>query len=33
MFNLDNIKTKNDNKDCPYRKLIIGLTGSGQTNY
>ena len=24
MFNLDNIAIKNDNKDWPYRKLIIG---------
>ena len=24
MFNLDDITTKNDNKDWPYRKLIIG---------
>ena len=33
MFNLDNIKTQNDNKDWPYRKLIIGPSGSGKTNY
>ena len=31
--NLDNIATENDNKDWPYRKLIIGPSGSGQTNY
>ena len=24
MFNLDDITTKNDNKDFPHRKLIIG---------
>ena len=33
VFNLDNITTKNDNKDWPYRKLIIGPSGSGKTNY
>ena len=33
MFNLDDIKTKNDNTDWPYRKLIIGSSGSGKTNY
>ena len=33
MFNLDNITTKNDNKDWPFRKLIIGPSGSGKTNY
>ena len=33
MFNLDNITTKNDNKDWPYRKLIIGPSRSGRTNY
>ena len=33
MFNLDNITKKNDNKDWPYRKLIIGPSGSGKTNY
>ena len=33
MFNLDNITIKNDNKDLPYRKLIIGPSGSGKTNY
>ena len=33
MFNLDNITTKNDNKDWPYRKLIIGPSVSGKTNY
>ena len=32
MFNLDNISTKNDNTDWPYRKLIIGPSGSGMTN-
>ena len=33
MFNLDNITAKNDNKDWPYRKLIIGPSGSGKTYY
>ena len=33
MFNLDDITVKNDNKDWPYRKLIIGPSGSGKTNY
>ena len=33
MFNLDDITTKNDNKNWPYRKLIIGPSGSGKTNY
>ena len=33
MFNLDDITTKNDNKDWSYRKLIIGSSGSGKTNY
>ena len=33
MFNLDDITTKDDNKDWPYGKLIIGPSGSGKTNY
>ena len=33
MFNLDDIATKNDNTGWPYRKLIIGPSGSGNTNY
>ena len=33
MFNLDNITAKRDNQSWPYRKLIIGLSGSGKTNY
>ena len=33
MFNLDDITTEDDNKDWPYRKLIIGPSGSGKTNY
>ena len=33
MFNLDVITKKDDNKDWPYRKLIIGASGSGKTNY
>ena len=33
MFKLDNITKKDDNRDWPYRKLIIGPSGSGKTNY
>ena len=33
IFNLDNITKKDNNKDWPYRKLIIGPSGSGKTNY
>ena len=33
MFNLDNITEKDNNKDWPYRKLIIGPSGSSKTNY
>ena len=33
MFNLDNITKKADNKDRPYRKLMIGPSGSGIANY
>ena len=33
MFNFDNITEKYNNKDWPYRKLIIGPSGSGKTNY
>ena len=33
MFNLDNITKNDDNKDWPYKKLIIGPSGSGKTNY
>ena len=33
MFNLEDRTVKNDNKDWPYRKLIIGPSGSGKTNY
>ena len=32
MFNLDNVTTKNDNKNWPYRIIIIGPSGSGKTN-
>ena len=32
-FNLDDMTTKEDNKDWPCRKLIIGPSGSGKTNY
>ena len=33
MFNLGDITVKNDNNTWPHRKLIIGLSGSGKTNY
>ena len=33
MFNLDDMTIKNDNKDCSYRTLVIGSSGSGKTNY
>ena len=33
MLNLDNITKKDDDKDWPYRKLILGPPGSGKTNY
>ena len=33
MFNLHSITEKYDNKDWPYRKLVIGPSGSGKTNY
>ena len=32
MFNFDTVTTKNDNKNWPYRMLIIGPSGSGKTN-
>ena len=32
MFNLDNVTSKNDNKNWPCRMLIIGPSGSGKTN-
>ena len=32
MFNLDTVATKNDNKNWPYRMLIIDPSGSGKTN-
>ena len=32
MFNLDTVTTKNDNKNWPYKMLIIGPSGSGKTN-
>ena len=32
MFNLDSVTTKNDNKNWPYRTLIIGPFGSGKAN-
>ena len=33
MFILDDITVKNDNQSWPYRKLIIGPSGSGKSNY
>ena len=33
IFNLDDIADKDDNNTWPYRKLIIGPSGSGETNY
>ena len=33
IFNLDNIIENDNNKDWPYKKLIIGPSGSGKTNY
>ena len=33
IFNFDNITENVDNKDWPYRKLIIGPSGSDKTNY
>ena len=33
IFNFDNIIEKDNNKDSPYRKLVIGPSGSGKTNY
>ena len=32
MFNLHEITTKSDDKNWPYRTLIIDTTGSGKTN-
>ena len=32
MFNLDDITVKNNNKDWPYRNLIIGPSGSSKKN-
>ena len=32
MFNLDTATTKNDNKNWPYRMLVIGPSGSRKTN-
>ena len=33
MFNLDDITKKDDNTGWPYRKLIIGPSGSAKANY
>ena len=32
MLNLNNVTTKKDTKNWPYRMLIIGPSGSGKTN-
>ena len=32
-FNLDNLTKKDENNGWPYRKLIIGPSGSGKNNY
>ena len=32
MFNLNTATTKNDNKNWPYRMLVIGPSGSRKTN-
>ena len=32
MFNLDGITENNNNNDWPYRKFLIGASGSGKTN-
>ena len=32
MFNLGTVTSKNDNKNWPYRMLITGPSGSGNTN-
>ena len=33
MFNLDDITEKDNNKDWPHSKLIVGPTRSSKTNY
>ena len=33
MLNLDDITVKKDDRTWPYRKLIIGSSGSEKTNY
>ena len=32
MFNLDNVRSKTDNRNWPYRTLLIGPSGCGKTN-
>ena len=32
IFNLDNLTEKDENNGWPYRKLIIGPSGSGKAN-
>ena len=33
IFNFDNITEKYNNRDWPYRILVIGPSGSGKTNH
>ena len=33
IFNFDNIREKYNNKDWPYKKLVIGPSGCGKTSY
>ena len=33
ILHFGNIREKDNNKDLPYRKLVIGPSGSGKTNY
>ena len=33
MFNLDDITTKNNDKDWPFRLIVIRPSGSGEINY
>ena len=33
IFNFDSITEKDNNKDWPYRKLVIGSSGNCKTNH